>query len=240
MQVQEPNTARKPGAIKKWAKSDRPREKLITKGSEALTDTELLGVLIGKGTSRRNAIELARFILEENHNDLHSLARRSVRDLLKQKLEGFGEAKAASIVAAFELGRRRHAGTLPEKPVFKDSKAAASYIQPLLADKPEEVFGALYLDQSNGLKHSELVSKGGITATFIDPRLIFKRALQEEAVGIIVFHNHPSGNLKPSRADEILTTRLKEGANYLDIKLLDHIIVSSNGFFSFANEGLLS
>jgi DNA repair protein RadC len=240
MQAREPNITQKHRTIKDWAKSDRPRDKLITNGSDTLTDTEQVCVLIGKGTPRRNAMELARHILTEHNGDLHTLAKRSVPDLLKLKVEGFGKAKAASIVAAFELGRRRHAGTSEEKPVFKDSKSAAQYLQPLLADYPNEVFGVLYLDQSNGLKNFELVSKGGITATYVDPRVIFKHALREEAVGIIVCHNHPSGNLKPSRADEILTTRLKEGANYLDIKLLDHIIVSPRGYFSFATEGLLS
>jgi DNA repair protein RadC len=239
VQAQEPNIAQKPAAIKHWAKSERPREKLITKGSDALTDAELLGLLIGKGTSRLNAIEIARLILRENHDDLHTLAKRSVRDLLKQKLYGFGEAKAAALVAAFELGRRRHSALSAEKPVFKDGKSAAGYVQPLLADLPNEVFGVLYLDQSNKLKHWEVVSKGGITATYVDPRLIFKRALQEEATSIIVCHNHPSGNLRPSRADEILTDRIKQGANYMDIKLLDHIIVSNQGYFSFADEGML-
>jgi DNA repair protein RadC len=240
MQVQEPNTAEKHRAIKEWAKSDRPREKLIIKGPEALTDTELLGVLIGKGTSRHNAIEIARHLLDKNKDDLHTVARRSVRDLLDQKVKGFGEAKAATLVAAFEIGRRRHAAPLIENPIFKDGSAAAQYVQPLLADHPHEVFAVLFLDQSNTLLHYEAFSRGGITATYVDPRLIFKRALQEEAVGIIVCHNHPSGNLNPSRADQILTDRLKEGAKYLDIKLLDHIIVSRKGYFSFAAEGLLS
>lgn len=240
MQAREPNNTQKRRTIKNWAKSDRPREKLIINGPEALTDTELLGVLIGKGTSRHNAIEIARHLLEKNKYDLHAVAKRSVRDLLDQKVKGFGEAKAATLVAAFEIGRRRHAASLMQKPVFKDSKSAAQYLQALLADHHNEVFGVLYLDQSNGLLNFKLVSQGGITATYVDPRIIFKQALREEAVGIIVCHNHPSGNLKPSRADEILTTRLKEGANYLDIKLLDHIIVSPQGYFSFATEGLLS
>ncbi len=239
MQVEEPLFTKKPRAIKDWAKLDRPREKLIIKGPEALSDAELLGILIGKGTLGLNAIDIARRLLGRDRDNLHSLAKRSVRDLLDQKLYGFGEAKAAALVAAFELGRRRNATSLAENPVFKDGKSAASYVQPLLADLPNELFGVLYLDQSNKLKLWEVVSRGGITATYVDPRLIFKRALQEEAVSMIVCHNHPSGNLKPSRADENLTKRIKEGANYLDIRLLDHIIVSSQGYFSFADEGLL-
>ena len=184
-------------------------------------------------------MELSREILRNTRNNLQTLAKSSVQDLLRLKLEGFGIAKAAAVIAAFELGRRRQAGLSAEKPILTDTKAAALYIQPLLADYPQEVFGVLYLDQANHLKHFEQVSKGGITATYVDPRLIFKIALREEAVSLIVCHNHPSGNLRPSRADEILTNRIKEGANYLDIKLLDHIIVGPHGYFSFAGEGLL-
>ena len=184
-------------------------------------------------------MDLSRDILRNTGNNLQALGKLSIQDLVKLKLEGFGIAKAAAIIAAFELGRRRQAGLSTEKPIFKDTKAAALYVQPLLADCPSEVFAVLCLDQANGLKHFEKVSRGGITATYVDPRLIFRIAIREEAVSIIVCHNHPSGNLRPSRADQILTTRIKEGANYLDIKLLDHIIVGPLGYFSFANEGLL-
>jgi DNA repair protein RadC len=226
-------------AIKNWAREDQPREKLIIKGPEALSDTELLCLLIGKGSPRHAAMDLARQILQNSDSDLRTLAKCSVQDLLKLKLEGFGKAKAAAFVAAFELGRRRHAGRNPAKPVFKDAKAGAVYLQPLLADYPHEVFAVLYLDQANRLKHEEIISRGGITATYVDPRIIFKTALREAAVSIIVAHNHPSGSVRPSRADEILTVRIKEGANYLDIKLLDHIIVGAQDYFSFADEGLL-
>jgi DNA repair protein RadC len=239
MQAPAPIIGPEHRAIKNWAKEDQPREKLIIKGPEALSDTELLCILLGKGSQRLGAMDMARQILQRNDSDLRALARCSVRDLLELRLEGFGKAKAAAFVAAFELGRRRHAGRNPTKPVFKDIQAAASYVQPLLADYPHEVFAVLYLDQANRLKHEEIISRGGITATYVDPRIIFKSALREAAVGILVAHNHPSGNLRPSRADEILTTRIKEGANYMDIKLLDHIIVGPNGYFSFANEGLL-
>jgi DNA repair protein RadC len=240
MQVSEPQIADKSRLIKNWAEDDRPREKLILKGPEALSDSELVCLLIGNGTHRQSAMDLARQVLQHSRDSLQILAKSSVRDLLRLKLKGFGKARVSAIIAAFELGRRRAAGLSPVRPVFKDSKSAAEFLQPLLADYPHEVFGVLYLDQSNSLKQFELISKGGITATVVDPRLIFKRALQEEAVSIIVSHNHPSGNLRPSRADEILTTRIKEGANYLDIKLLDHIIVGTDGFFSFAAEGLLA
>jgi DNA repair protein RadC len=225
--------------IKHWAKDDRPREKLILKGPEALSTSELVCLILGRNTPKKSVMELSREILRSNRNNLQTLAKSSVQDLLKLKLEGFGIAKAAAIIAAFELGRRRQAGLSTERPFFKDSKAAALYVQPLLADHPHEVFGVLYLDQANGLKHFELISRGGITATYVDPRLIFKTALREEAVSLIVCHNHPSGNLRPSHADEVLTNRIKEGANYLDIKLLDHIIVGPHGYFSFAGENLL-
>lgn len=239
MQASEPIIEPEQHLIKNWAKDDRPREKLIIKGPSALSNTELLCLILGRNTPRKGVMQLSREILRKNCHNLQTLAKSSVQDLLKLKLEGFGIAKAAAIIAAFELGRRRQAGLSTEKPVFKDTKAAALYVQPLLADYPQEVFGVLYLDQANGLKHFELISKGGITATFVDPRLIFRTALREEAVSLIICHNHPSGNLHPSRADEILTTRIKEGANYLDIKLLDHLIVGPHGYFSFAGEGLL-
>jgi DNA repair protein RadC len=239
MQASEPIIQPKPHLIRNWAKDDRPREKLILKGPEALSNTELVCLILGRNTPRKTVMDLSRDILRTTRNNLQSLAKLSVRDLVNLKLEGFGIAKAAAIIAAFELGRRRQAGLSAEKPIFRDTKAAALYVQPLLADCPCEVFGVLCLDQANGLKHFEKVSKGGITATYVDPRLIFRIALREEAVSIIVCHNHPSGNLRPSRADEILTARIKEGANYLDIKLLDHIIVGSQDYFSFADEGLL-
>jgi DNA repair protein RadC len=239
MQAAEPIIPQKHHLIKHWAKDDRPREKLILKGPEALSNSELVCLILGRNTPKKSVMELSRELLQSNRFNLQTLAKSSVQDLLKLKLEGFGIAKAAAIIASFELGRRRQAGLTTEKLQFKDSKAAAQYVQPLLADYPYEVFGVLFLDQANGLKHFELISRGGITATYVDPRLIFKTAIREEAVSLIVCHNHPSGNLRPSHADEVLTSRIKEGANYLDIKLLDHIIVAPQGYFSFAGEGLI-
>jgi DNA repair protein RadC len=225
--------------IKNWAKDDRPREKLILKGPDALSDSELLCILLGRNTPRKGVMDLARDILHSSQESLQTLGKYTVKDLTKLKLEGFGKAKACAVVAALELGRRRQAGLSSEKPVFKDTRVTARYFQSLLAEKPQEEFAILYLDQANGLLHHEIISKGGITATYVDPRLIFKNALREGAVSIIVCHNHPSGNLRPSQADKALTHRIKEGANYLDIKLLDHIIVSPSDYFSFAAEGLL-
>ena len=225
--------------IKDWARDDRPREKLLDKGAQALSDSELLAILM-PGTRKHNAIDQAREVLKGSQNNLQILGKRSVHDLLKMKIEGFGPAKACIIVAALELGRRRNAGLSPEKIVISDSKSAAAYLQPQLADLTNEVFGVLYLDQSGGLKLFKIHSQGGITATTVDPRLIFKKALEEEAVSIIVAHNHPSGSLQPSKADQTLTEKIREGATLLDIKLLDHIIVGNQGYFSFANEGLLA
>ena len=239
MQALPPIIVEKKRPIKEWAEDDRPREKLIAKGPQALSDSELLALLI-PGTTHHNALDQARLILKENQDNLQLLGKRSVRDLVKMKIKGFGTAKATALVAALELGRRRQAGLTPERPVIKDTKSAAAYLQPLLADYHHEVFVVLYLDQSGGLKHFGTLSQGGITATVVDPRLIFKKALEESAVSIIISHNHPSGSPQPSKADEALTQKIKEGAGLLDIRLLDHIIVGEKGYFSFANEGLLA
>jgi len=234
-----PIVAEKKRPIKEWAEDDRPREKLIAKGPEALSDSELLALLI-PGTIYHNAIDQAREVLKKNQDNLQLLGKRSVHDLVKMKIKGFGAAKATALVAALELGRRRQAGLTPERPIIKDTRTAAAYLQPLLADYHQETFVVLYLDQSGGLKHHGILSQGGITATIVDPRLIFKKALEESAVSIIISHNHPSGSPLPSKADEALTKKIKEGAGFLDIRLLDHIIVGDKGYFSFANEGLLA
>ncbi len=238
MQAQPPITVEKKRTIKDWAEDDRPREKLIAKGPQALSDSELLAVLIGSGTNSKNAVELARMMLGTARGNMQDLGKRTIQDLMK--IKGIKKAKAAIITAALELGRRRQAGLSPERPVIRDTQTAAAFLQPLLADYPHEIFGVLYLDQSGGLKHFGILSQGGITATIVDPRLIFKKALEENAVSIIISHNHPSGSLQPSKADEALTRKIKEGAGYLDIRLLDHIIVGDKGYFSFANEGLLA
>lgn len=227
----------KESGIKNWAKSDRPREKLLLKGPQALTDSELLAILIRIGNPDSNAIELAREVLKSVRNNLHELGKRPLREMMK--IKGIGQAKAMTIAAALELGRRRQSTMSLEKPAVKDSREVAGYLRSKLADYNHEVFGVLYLNQSGRLNHFEVMSQGGITGTIVDPRLIFKRALEIEAVSLIVCHNHPSGSLQPSKADESLTAKLSEGAKLLDIKLLDHIIVGDNGYFSFADEGLL-
>jgi DNA repair protein RadC len=229
--------AKEKHGIGKWAEDDRPREKLLRKNPHSLSDSELLAILIREGTVRHSAVELAREILKMAKDNLQELGKISVPELMT--IKGVGEAKAVIIVAAMELGRRRQAGLLPEKPMVKDSRSVAAYLQVLLKDYHHEVLGALYLNRAGRIKHFGIISQGGITGTIADPRLIFKKALEEEAVSIILFHNHPSGSLRPSRADEDLTIKIREGGKYLDIKLLDHIIVGDEGHFSFADEGKL-
>jgi DNA repair protein RadC len=224
-------------SIKQWAKADQPREKLIDKGLVVLTDTELVAILIQTGSHKKTALDLAREILFVSKNNLDGLARLSVKELMK--IKGIGEAKAVSIAAALELGRRRQAFNSIEKQIVRDSKEVAIYLQALLKDYRHEVFGVVFLNRANKINHFEIISQGGITGTVADPRVILKKALEEDAVNIILCHNHPSGNLRPSRPDEELTVKIKEAVKFFDIRLLDHIIVSREGYFSFADEGIL-
>lgn len=224
-------------SIKQWAKDDRPREKLLIKGAESLSDSELLAILIGTGSGKKTAIDLAKEVLKLGKNNLPELGKMSVKALTKVK--GIGEAKAISIVAAMELGRRRQALASREKALVSNSNDVAAYLQTLLKDHRHEVFAVVFLNRANKINHFEIVSEGGITGTVADPRIILKKALEEDAVSIILCHNHPSGSLKPSRQDEELTQKIKEAARFFDIKVLDHIIVSDDGFFSFADEGIL-
>jgi DNA repair protein RadC len=221
--------------IKDWAIDDQPREKLLSKSPGFLTDSELLAILLRSGPPGISAIELAKEVLKLGKNNLNELAKFTVQDLAK--IRGIGLAKAASVIAALEIGRRRQ-GTKPiDKAVVKNSRQVAVYLQSVLRDLRHEVFAVIYLNRAGKVNHFEVISQGGITGTVADPRLILKRALQEEAVSIILCHNHPSGSLQPSQADEDLTAKIKEAAAYLDIKLLDHIIVSEEGHFSFADHG---
>lgn len=224
-------------SIKQWAKDDRPREKLLLKGAENLSDSELIAILLVNGTKQKSAVELAKEVLKSAKNNLPTLGKLSVRELMK--IKGIGEAKAIAIVAALELGRRQQTNPLREKTLFKQSNDVASYLQTLLKDYRHEVFAVLFLNRANKINHFEIVSEGGITGTVADPRIILKKALEEDAVSLILCHNHPSGSLKPSRADEELTHKIKEASKYFDIKVLDHLIVSDDGYFSFADEGLL-
>lgn len=223
--------------IKYWAKDDRPREKLLLKGAENLSDSELLAILIQNGTKSKSALELAREILKAGKNNLSELGKMSIREFMKVK--GIGEAKAITIAAALELGRRRQGASPLEKPVVLNSSDTARILQTKLKDYKHEVFAVLFLNRANKVNRFEIISQGGITGTVADPRIILKKALEEDAVSLILCHNHPSGSLKPSRADEELTVKIKEASAYFDIRVLDHIIVSDDGYFSFADEGIL-
>ncbi|HEU4573755.1 MAG TPA: DNA repair protein RadC [Chitinophagaceae bacterium] len=224
-------------SIKKWAKDDRPREKLLYKGPESLSDAELLAILINHGNKEKTAVDLARDVLKAGKDSLQELGRQSIKDLMQ--IKGIGEAKAVTIAAALELGRRRQALASLEKPVVTSSHSIATYLQAKLKDYHYEVFAVVFLNRANKINHLQIISQGGITGTVADPRIILKKALEEEAVSIILCHNHPSGSLRPSRADEELTAKIKEAARFFDIKVLDHIIVSDEGYYSFADEGLL-
>lgn len=224
-------------SIKQWAKDDRPREKLLSRGAENLSNSELLAILIHNGTKDKSAVDLGKEILKLGKDNLTELGKRSIKDLIK--IKGIGEAKAVTIAAALELGRRRQASSSLEKAVVTSSIDIAGYLQSVLKDYRHEVFAVIFLNRANRINHFEIISSGGITGTVADPRLILKKALEENAVSIILCHNHPSGSLKPSRADEEITHKIKEAAKYLDIKIIDHIIVSEDGYFSFADEGIL-
>jgi DNA repair protein RadC len=224
-------------SIKNWAIDDRPREKLFTKGAAALSDSELLAILINNGHKERSAVELAKEVLKLGNNNLNELGKLSIAAL--QKVKGIGEAKAITITAALEIGRRRQASSALEKTVIRTSNDIAEYLRAIQKDFAYEVFSVLFLNKANKINHFEIISKGGITGTIADPRVILKKALEVEAVSLILSHNHPSGNLKPSRADEMLTSKIKEAASFLDIKVIDHIIVSEDGYYSFADNGIM-
>jgi DNA repair protein RadC len=230
--VNKPSTS-----IKNWAEDDRPREKLLHKGAAALSNSELIAILLNNGSKNKSAVELAKEILRLGHDNLNELGRLSLNDF--KQIKGIGEAKSITIAAALELGRRRQATASLDKPVIKSSKDIAQYLQALLKDHLYEVFAVVFLNRANKINHFEIISRGGITGTVADPRIILKKALEEDATSIVLCHNHPSGNLRPSLADEELTKKIKLAAAYFDIKVTDHIIVSDEGFYSFADEGIL-
>ncbi|MBL7699698.1 MAG: DNA repair protein RadC, partial [Chitinophagaceae bacterium] len=209
--------------INQWAKDDRPREKLRSKGPHLLSDSELIAILINKGTRNRNAVDLAKDLLKLGKNHLAELGKLSIRELMK--VPGIGEAKAITISAALEIGRRRETSSILGKVIIKSSKEIANYIKSILRDLQNEVFGVVFLNRANKVEHYEIISVGGITGTVADPRVIFKKALAEDAVSLILFHNHPSGNLQPSTADKDLTVKIAQAAKLFDIRILDHLIV---------------
>lgn len=221
--------------IKQWKESDRPREKLMELGRRSLTDYELLAILIGHGNREENAVELCRRILSFVDNDLVQLSRLEYRDLMRFK--GIGEAKAVSIVAAMELGRRRQKSKIPERQSLTSSRQVYQYLRSFLEDLNHEEFWVLLLDRRNNVLGQKRVSSGGVAGTVVDAKMIFKPALERYASHIILAHNHPSGSLKPSSQDLNLTEKIKTAGHYLDIKVLDHLIITAVGYYSFSDEG---
>lgn len=224
-------------SIKNWAVDDRPREKLVAKGGESLSDSELLAILINTGSGKQSALDLAKEVLKLGENNLNELGKLSLHDLMQVK--GIGEAKAITIAAALELGRRRAKSDHYQRPYARSSHELAEFLRTSLKDHHYEVFAVVFLNQANKIKHFQVMSTGGMTHTVVDPRLIFHKALEVKATSIILCHNHPSGNLKPSRADEDITVKLINAGKLLEIRVLDHMIVSEEGYFSFADEGLI-
>jgi DNA repair protein RadC len=225
-------------SIKNWAIDDRPREKLALKGAESLSNSELLAILINSGTREKSAVDLAKDLLAVVENNLQRMAKLSVKDMVNLKIKGLGPARAITIAAALELGIRRNMAD-NKKETIQSSKDVAAYLQAQLQYKKREVFAVVFLNRANKINHYEIISEGGITGTVADPRIILKKALEHDAVSIVLCHNHPSGNLKPSRQDQELTNKIKEASGYFDIKVMDHIIVSEEGYYSFADEGML-
>ncbi|MDH5367391.1 MAG: DNA repair protein RadC [Cyclobacteriaceae bacterium] len=223
--------------IKNWAEEDRPREKLMLKGKASLSDAELIAIIIGSGTPSISAVEVAKLILNGVGNDLNALAKLSVKDLMKFK--GIGEAKAINIISALELGRRKGDTESKAKTKITSSDDVFLLMKPHLTDLSHEEFWVILLSRNNTVLKKQQISSGGVSGTVADPKIIFKLALEELASGIILVHNHPSGNLKPSEADKSLTTKMKKAGHALEISVLDHLIFTDNGYFSFADEGIL-
>src|SRR5688572_25896752 len=223
--------------IKSWAAEDRPREKLVLKGKAALSDAELIAILLGTGTASMSAVDVAKSILQTVGNDLNELARLTVKDLIKVK--GIGEAKAITIVSALELGRRRKETSSEEKPKITGSKDIYDLLKAELLDIPYEAFWIVLLNRANRVIKKHQISQGGVAGTVADPKIIFKLALEELASGVILAHNHPSGNLTASKADIDLTKKLKESGKLLEIEVLDHLIIAGKKYMSFADEGLM-
>ena len=223
--------------ITNWAEDDKPREKLMLKGKSALSDAELIAILIGSGSRNESAVELSKRILSSVDNNLNALGKLSITQLTTFK--GIGEAKAISIAAAMELGRRRRGEEALELQKITSSKSIFELMQPIIGELSHEEFWVLYLNNSNKVISKSQLSKGGITGTVVDVRLVFKTALEMGATSVVLCHNHPSGALKASDADKQITKKLKVAGESLDIKVLDHLIVTENNYFSFSDEGIL-
>ena len=224
-------------SIKNWSEDDRPREKLILKGKSVLSDAELIAILIGSGSKNESAVELSKKILASVANNLNELGKLNLSQLCNFK--GIGEAKAVTIIAAMELARRRRSEEVIELTKITSSKIIFEIMQPIIGELPHEEFWVLYLNNANKVIAKNQLSKGGMTGTVVDVRIILKSALESGAVGILLCHNHPSGNLKPSEADIEITKKIKTAGKSLDINVLDHLIITQNGYYSFADEGIL-
>ena len=222
-------------SIKNWATDDRPREKMVNKGASSLSNSELLAILINNGSRESTALDLGKEVLKLGQDNLNELGKLTLKEL--QKVKGIGMAKAITIAAALELGRRRHAAVSLDKKAILSSRDVAEYLRAMLKDYSYEVFAVLFLNKANKINHYEVMSRGGIDGTVVDPKVILKKALEEMATSLILCHNHPSGNLNPSNADKVLTKKITDAAALLDIKVIDHIIVSEVGYYSFADEG---
>ncbi len=223
--------------INNWAEDDRPREKFAKKGRSALSNAELIAILIGSGSRNESAVDLAKRILAFANNDLNALARMNVKELCKFK--GMGEAKAISILAALEIGARKQQATALTKNQITNSKTLHEILKPMMADLPHEEFWVIYLNKANKILSIEAISKGGVAGTVADVKIIFKKAIELLASSIMLAHNHPSGNLKPSNADIELTRKMRDTGKIMEIEVLDHIIISENGYYSFSDEGML-
>ncbi|MBL87117.1 MAG: hypothetical protein CMO82_10715 [Winogradskyella sp.] len=224
-------------SIKNWSQDDQPREKLRDKGKSVLSDAELVAILIGSGSREESAVDLCKRILASVDNNLNALGKLSIKQLMEFK--GIGEAKAITIAAAMELGRRRRLEDAVQLDKITSSRSVFDLMQPIIGELPHEEFWILYLNNSNKVIQKNQLSKGGITGTLVDVRLVLKSALEVGATALILCHNHPSGTLKPSQADKDVTYKLKTAAQSLDIKVLDHLIITENTYFSFADEAML-
>ena len=222
--------------IKNWAEDDQPREKLMLKGKQVLSDAELIAILIGSGSRSESAVELSKRILASVDNSLNALGKLSIQQL--STFKGIGEAKAISIIAAAELGRRRKEEEVVEPKRITSSKAVFEIMQPIIGELPHEEFWVLYLNNNNKVIYKSQISKGGIVGTVVDIRIVFKIAFEQNAVGIILTHNHPSGKFEPSDLDISLTEELKIAGNHLSIPVLDHIIIIENDYFSFRDQNI--
>lgn len=225
-------------SIKEWSIDDRPREKMLAKGRQSLTDSELLAIIIGSGSVGESAVDLSKRILRDYNNNLNELGKITIKDLVK-KYKGIGEAKAINIIAALELGRRRQDTDPLQRPTILSSKDSFNYLYPLVADLPHEEFWIVLCNRANKVIHSQSIGRGGVTSVVVDVKIVLKCALEHLATSIVLCHNHPSGNLKPSNEDIKLTNKLKDACTVFDITVTDHLIIGDMKYYSFADEGIL-